>query len=293
MGNFSGSTAIVRLRGFSRVGTHALGTLIFVVLLSAVACVSGARADDGKPLNPDKPDLVKQVNAPISSIMQIRFQDTYVPEFNGLHGSGNTFTLALTMPLPKYRLLPFPQLSLLTIPAAVTLPGQVTGLGDLRFVDVAINHAGNSFIWGVGPTFVFPTASERATGQGKWQVGPAAVVAFVPEKWLVGVLLQNPISFAGERDRKDANAMILQPFVTCQLGNGWFVRSQPQMFINWKTGKQILPLDLGFGRVFRIGRQNVSWFVEPFWNITHDGPSPKYGITTGVTLLYPEFWKRN
>jgi hypothetical protein len=85
--------------------------------------------------------------------------------------------------------------------------------------------------------------------------------------------------------------MILQPFVTYQLGNGWFVRSQPQMFFNWKTGEQTLPLDLGLGRVFRIGRQNVSWFVEPFWNITHDGPSPEYGITFGVTLLYPEFWK--
>jgi hypothetical protein len=58
------------------MGTHALGTLIFVVLLSAVACLSGARADDGKPLNQDKPNLVNQANAPISSIMQIRFQDT-------------------------------------------------------------------------------------------------------------------------------------------------------------------------------------------------------------------------
>jgi hypothetical protein len=274
------------------MGTHALITLIFVVLLSVVACMGEARADDGKPLNPDQSNLVKQANSPISSIMQIRLQDTYVPEFYDLHGMGNTFTMALTMPLPKYRLLPLPQLSLLTIPAAVTLPGVVTGLGDLKFVDIAILSKGKSIIWGVGPTFIFPTASERATGQGKWQAGPAAAVAFVPEKWLIGLLLQNPISFAGERDRKDANAMILQPFVSYQLGNGWFVRSQPQMFFNWKSGKQILPLDLGFGRVFRIGRQNVSWFVEPFWNITHDGPSPKYGCTFGVTLLYPEFWKR-
>ena len=270
---------------------HALGMLMLGVLFIATTGMSSTQADEGKAAASESSNLVKQANAPISSIMQIRFQDTFVPQFNEVHGRGNTFTMALTMPLPKYRLLPFPQLSLLTIPAAVTLPGQVTGLGDLRFLDVAINQVGKSFIWGVGPTFIFPTASERVTGQGKWQAGPAAVVAFVPEKWLVGVLVQNPISFAGESDRKDANAMILQPFVTYQLGNGWFVRSQPQLFFNWKTGKQILPLDLGLGRVFRIGRQNVSWFVEPFWNITHDGPSPKYGMMFGVTLLYPEFWK--
>jgi hypothetical protein len=174
----------------------------------------------------------------------------------------------------------------------VTVPGEVTGLSDLRFVDIVILHAGNRFIWGVGPTLVFPTASETWTGQGKWQAGPAALAAFVPEKWLVGILVQNPASFAGDSDRKEANAMILQPFVAYQLGNGWFIRSQPQLFFNWKTGQQTIPIDLGVGRVFRIGLQLVSCFVQPFWNITKDGPSPKYGITAGVAFIYPEFWKR-
>ncbi len=266
--------------------------MIAVALLSVIAGVSGARADEGKPAGPDQPNIVKQASAPISSIMQIRLQDSYVPEFTGLDGNGNTFTLAVTMPFPKYRLLPFPQLSILTLPAAVTVPGKVTGLGDLRFVDIVILHSGDRFIWGVGPTLVFPTAGEPWTGQGKWQAGPAALAAFVPEKWLLGVLVQNPVSFAGDSVRKDANAMILQPFVTYQLGNGWFVRTQPQLFFNWKTGRQTLPIDLGVGRVFSIGRQLVSCFVQPFWNITKDVPSPKYGITAGVAFIYPEFWKR-
>ena len=272
--------------------THTLRTLMFGALFSAVIGLSAARADDGNSIALSQSQLVKQANAPISSILQVRLQDTYVPEFTGLSGKGNTFSIALTMPLPKYRILPVPQLSLFTIPAAVTLPGGLTGFGDLRFLDIAVFQVGRNVIWGVGPTFIFPTASKRQTGQGKWQAGPAAAIAFTPEKWLLGVLIQNPISFAGDRDRKDANAMILQPFVTYQLGNGWFVRSQPQMFFNWKTGKQILPIDLGLGRVFRIGRQNVSCFVEPFWNISHDGPSPKYGIAFGVSLLYPDFWNR-
>jgi len=195
------------------------------------------------------------------------------------------------MPLPEHRLLPIRQLSMLTIPAAITLPGGLTGFGDLRLLDIAVFSAGPKVLWRVGPTFVFPTASKLQTGQGKWQAGPAAAVAFSPEKWLLGVLVQNPISFAGDHDRVNANAMILQPFVTYQLDNGWFVRSQPQMVFNWKTGRQVLPLDLGFGRVFRIGRQDVSCFIEPFWNISHDGPAPKYGFTFGVSLLYPNFWQ--
>jgi hypothetical protein len=262
------------------------------ILLYALASLSVARAADGKPSETDQATLVKQANAPISSILQIRLQDSFAPQFNGLHGSGNTLTMSVTMPLPKYRLLPFPQLTLLTFPAAVSLPGEATAIGDLRFVNIAVFQANPMLLWGIGPTFVFPTAGRRATGQGKWQAGPAAAVAFVPEKWLIGVLVQNPISFAGDSDRRDVNAMIVQPFVSYQLGGGWFIRSQPQLFFNWKTGRQVLPLDLGAGRVFRIGRQDISCFVEPFWNITKDGPSPEYGITFGVSLMYPNFWNR-
>jgi hypothetical protein len=268
-----------------------LRTLLIGALVGALIRVGGAWADDGNHGAPAKPDLVKQANAPISSILQVRLQDSYQPEFTGQDGQGNAVTLSVTMPFPKHRLLPLPQLSLLTIPAAVTTPGGLTGFGDLRLLDVAVFKAGESLIWGVGPTFVFPTASRDETGQGKWQAGPAAVVAFYPEKWLVGVVVQNPISFAGDSDRKEVNAMVLQPFVTYQLGNGWFIRSQPQMVFNWKNGKQLLPLDLGAGRVFTIDGQNVSCFVEPFWNIAHDGPAPKYGIMFGVSLLYPDFWQ--
>ena len=117
-------------------------------------------------------------------------------------------------------------------------------------------------------------------------------MAFTPGAWLLGVLAQNPISFAGKTARAHANALFLQPFVTYQLGKGWFVRSQPLMIFDWETGGQpLIPLDLGVGRVFRIGQQHVNCFIEPFWNVSHDEPAPVYGITVGAALLYPDFWQ--
>ncbi len=270
---------------------HTLRLLLVGTLACALSGGGGALAEDGNPPAPAPPDIVKQANAPISSILQVRLQESYAPQFTGVHGQGNTFTIGLTAPLPEYRLLPFPQLSLLTLPAALTVPSGVTGFGDLRFVDIAVLDAGRSVLWGVGPTFVFPTASLSTIGQGQWQAGPAAAIAFAPERWLVGVLAQNPISFAGDRTRPDVNALVLQPFLTYQFGNNWFIRSQPQMIFDWKTGKQLVPLDLGLGRVFKIGRQNLNCFVEGFWNVSYDGPGPSYGFTFGVSLLYPSFWE--
>jgi hypothetical protein len=266
------------------------------VVLVLVLRVGIARADSTSPPPPTQAELVNQANAPISSIFQIRLQDAYAPAFQGaLHGEGNLFSIQVGMPLPPFRLLPIPQLSLLTIPTAVTLPlptpfGTTTAFGDMRFVDLGVLDAGHNLLFAVGPTFVFPTASDMFTGQGKWQAGPAAAVAFVPRDWLFGVLAQNPISFAGDSNRPEANALFLQPFITYQLGHGWFLRSEPQMVFDWQTNKQQLPLDGGVGRVFKIGRQYVNAFVEPAWNVSSDGPAPRYAITFGFALLYPNFW---
>jgi len=270
--------------------------LLMAALLGACVAAGVVQADSGTAPALSQSELVNQANAPISSIFQIRLQDSYAPAFQGaLRGQGNFFSIAVGMPLPQYRLLPFPQLSLLTIPAAVTLPlpdpiGTVTGFGDIRFVDLAILDAGHSLLFGIGPTFVFPTASDATSGQGKWQAGPAAAAAFAPRNWLFGVLAQNPISFAGDTTRPQENALFLQPFITYQLGHGWFIRSEPQMIFDWETNKQQLPIDLGIGRVFKIGSQYVNSFVEPSWNVSADGPAPRYAITFGFALLYPNFW---
>src|ERR1700730_2604141 len=227
---------------------RAIALILGVCVCTAIAA-GAARADSGNPTSQSQSDLVNQANAPISSVFQVRLQDAYAPAFQGrLHGQGNLFSIAITMPLPEYRLLPLPQFSLLTIPVAATLPlpgGELTAFGDVRFVDVAVINPGHRMLFGVGPTFVFPTASTRKTGQGKWQAGPAAAAAFVPGRLLVGVLAQNPISFAGDATRPAANALILQPFISYQLGRGWFIRSEPQFIIDWQTGKYLLPLDIG------------------------------------------------
>jgi hypothetical protein len=273
-----------------------LRVLTCSVLSASVIVTATARAEDARPTEEVKPaesstpNLVKQANAPISSILQLRLQDDFAPTYEGRDGEGNIFTLAVTMPLPKYRLLPFPQLSLLTVPAAVSPPDAPTDFGDVRFVDIAVFRPGESFLWGVGPTLVFPTAGDDRAGQGKWQAGPVLVAAFSPPRWMAGFIARNPISFAGDDDRPDVNVLLLQPFVTYQLQNGWFLRSQPQMIFNWESDEQMIPLSLGVGRYVQVGRQRINVFVEPYWNAAGDEPAPEYGIIVGVGLLYPNFW---
>jgi hypothetical protein len=149
-----------------------VATLMLGALLGVAVGARDALSADGDRNATAQPDLVKQANAPISSVLQVRFQDSYAPEFQGPNGQGNVFSIAVTMPLPEFRLLPFPQLSLLTLPVAVTLPGGLTGLGDLRLANIAVFEAGETRRTriaeaGVQPAHHVGTLTIRA-GAGDW-----------------------------------------------------------------------------------------------------------------------------
>ena len=75
-------------------GELSLSRWFGAALCGALLGGSGALAAEGDPTPPESSDLVKQANAPISSILQVRFQDSYVPKFTGVSGQGNTFSIA-------------------------------------------------------------------------------------------------------------------------------------------------------------------------------------------------------
>jgi hypothetical protein len=281
-----------RLSGQEQVTSNRVLFLLALLLLNSQ--IVSAWGGDERPRNAlTQAEIANQANAPLSSIMQVRFRDTYIPKYEHMAGQSNLFGIDITMPLPAHRLLPIRHLSLLSIPACATVPNGNTGAGDLRFVDLGIAVERKHFLLGVGPVFVMPTASDREFGQGKWQIGPAGGVATFSDRWLAGVLVQNPMSVGGDQTYRRVNSMLLQPFVSYQIGKGWFVRSQPQLYFDWETKGRIYPIDLGVGKTFKIGPQLISCYIQPFWNICADGmKAPRNGVTVGVTFLYPNFWNR-
>ena len=78
---------------------------------------------------------------------------------------------------------------------------EVDGLGDIALVSLlSPAKTAGSFLWGAGPTFIFPTASKDELGQEKWQAGPAAVGLHLGKEWIFGAFPQHWWSFAGNND---------------------------------------------------------------------------------------------
>jgi hypothetical protein len=113
--------------------------------------------------------------------------------------------------------------------------GGANGLGDLNPTFFLSPARPGKLIWGFGPTFLAPTATDPTLGQGKWGAGPSIVLLVQPEHWTIGVLANNIWSFAGNEGRTRVNQFLTQYFVTRNFEHGWFLTSAPILTANWRA----------------------------------------------------------
>lgn len=170
--------------------------------------------------------------------------------------------------------------------------GGANGLGDLNpsfFLSPA--HPGK-LVWGLGPTFLLPTATDPTLGQGKWGAGPSVVLLMQPKHWSIGVLSNNIWSFAGDEGRSRVNQFLTQYFVTRNFEHGWFLTSSPILTANWRgpdRNQWLVPFGGGFGKMARFFDQTMVWQLHLYYNAIHprDLPYPKWQVRLQVALLFP------
>ena len=149
-------------------------------------------------------------------------------------------------------------------------------------------------VWGIGPTFQLPTATNDLLGTGKWSAGPGFVV-FLSAKPLhitTGFLINNLWSFAGDDDRADVNAMTLQPFLNYNLDKGWYLTTAPLITANWEAdddNRWTVPIGGGIGRIFEIGHQPINAQLSAYYNaVTPDDTGADWQLRAQWTFLFPK-----
>jgi len=269
--------------------------------------MTGASSAFGQSQTTSRPleTLEEEFTDPLTTLPQIFLKDAYSPTNYGTNVQTNQLIARAIIPrIPPYTLLPFTQLvrptfSLVTIPTP--RGGTRTEFGDMQLFDLAVPPwpaVETGFRFGLGPTFVFPTATSKSAGQGAWQAGPAvaAVYTGVPGL-LAGFLLQNPISFAyTSADRVSQNTLALQPALLLHLWDNWYLRSADATWVyGWhRHSPTLLPLSLGVGRVIvRPGLPPLNFYVSGQWTVYHQNSpiTSKWSVNFGVTIAFPQFRK--
>lgn len=285
--------------------------LLLLVLWATAINARAARA--GTPAqSPDlsAESLEQSFTDPLTTLPQLLIRDGYSPANYGTNVQTNELLVRPLIPrIPAVSLLPVPQLIRPTF-SMVTVPslrgGSRTEFGDMSVFDVAVlpwpGRKKTGLLVGVGPTFVFPTASSDSAGQGAWQAGPTLGVIYrgIPG-FLVGFVAQNPISFAYTSDlRPPQNTLLIQPVMALHLWRQWYLRSAEATWtIGWhRNSPTMIPLSLGIGRTLVApDLPPMSLFVTGQWMVYRQFASvaPQTTINFGMTIAFPDlesYWGR-
>jgi hypothetical protein len=176
-------------------------------------------------------------------------------------------------------------------PEPPTGGGGTFGLGDMNPQFYFSPKTSSNITWGVGPTFLLPTATSQVLGQGKWGIGPAAVIVVTTKQFVFGAVANNIWSVAGDSDRPDVSQLTFQPFINYNMKDGWYLVSAPILTANWEAsgGNQwTVPLGGGFGRVFAIDKQKVNAQLQAFWNVVKPDGGPDWTLRAQFQLLFPK-----
>ena len=240
----------------------------------------------------DQGDLAKAAQNPVGDLISLPFQNNMNFDVGPADRTQNVLNIQPVWPIALSKNWNFITRTIVPV-ISQPAPGseRTNGLGDINFTGFFSPKQPGKIIWGVGPTLVFPTATDDVTGTDKWSAGPSVVVLTMPGQWVIGALVSNVWSFSGDDERADVNSFLMQYFVNYNLPDGWYLTSAPIITANWEaeSGEQwTVPFGGGIGRVFRIGRQPINMQTQVFYNVETPTNGAKWQWRLQVQLLFPK-----
>jgi hypothetical protein len=253
---------------------------------SGVSDAAGPTSSSGSAETSE--DLAKQSQNPIADLVSLPFQSN--TNFNQAPFGRTQEVLDIQPVVPLHISSDWNMISRTIVPVISQpdpiLDSNTNGIGDItQSLFLSPVHSG-ALIWGAGPVFTIPSATDPILGTGKVLLGPTIVLLTTPGHWVIGVLANNQWSVGGNPLRPPVNEFLAQPFINYNMAHGWFLTTSPIITANWLAapGQQwVVPIGGGFGRVFKIGDQPVSASIAG-----NPSGAPNWQLRAQLSLLFPE-----
>jgi len=238
-------------------------------------------------------ELAKQTQNPVADLISVPFQNN--TNF-GLYSTDRTQNVLNIQPVIPFALTDGWSLVTRTIAPIVWQPNPVGGggdfgLGDIIFTPFVVPPDLGPVILGVGPAVELPTSVNDRVGPGKFGLGPSVVGLTMQGPWVVGALMNNIFSLAGDPDTPYVNLMTLQPFVNFNFGKtGWYAVSSPIINASWNArGGDVwtVPVGAGFGKVFTLGKQPLNATVQGYYNAARPDNGSVTTLRLQLQVLFP------
>ena len=238
-------------------------------------------------------ELAKAAQNPVAKLISVPFQNNF--NFGVGPNDVTQYILNVQPVIPitlseAWNLITRTIMPIINQPSPAPGISSAFGLGDINPTFFLSPAKSGKLIWGVGPTFTLPTATDSMLGNGKWCAGPAVVALTMQGHWVVGALANQQWSFAGWGDH-DVSALLVQPFVNYNLPHGWYLVTAPIMTANWEANsgdKWTVPLGGGIGKIQRIGKLPLNLQLQAFYNVEKPDNAADWQLRFQVQFLFPK-----
>ena len=268
-----------------------VGSCFFIPFLM-FSMVSMAQ-EQPKPEAGDAAELAKKLANPVASLISMPLQNNLDVGIGSYRGVRNTLNFQPVIPIKITPSLNLISRVILPIIIQYDITGENTkqsGLSDaLISAFISPAEGKNGLVWGAGPAFLVPTATNDFLGMKKFGVGPTGLVLKQTHGWTMGALINQIWSVAGEEERADINQTFVQPFLVYNWKSGAGIGVNSEITQNWEGSNTTAFINPTVSGVTKLGKQIVSLLVGPRIPIAapKNGKSD-FGIRAVLTFVFPK-----
>ena len=236
-------------------------------------------------------DLAMKLSNPVAALISVPIQSNY--DFGIGPGDGTKWTTNVQPVIPFGLNADWNVISRTILPIIDQqgiLPNGAadqTGLGDV-VQSFFFSPKSSDPIWGVGPVFLIPTASDEILGSEKWGAGPTVVVLKQNGPWTCGALANHLWDFAGNDDRGSVNATFLQPFVSYTTPQATTFTCNVESTYDWNGRQWSVPFNFIVSQLVKLGDQPVQFSAGVRYYAEKPDGGPEWGLRFGLTFLFPK-----
>ena len=243
----------------------------------------------------DETDIAKQLANPVAALISVPLQLNYDSDY-GVDDEGTVLRLNVQPVIPISLNDDWNLISRTILPIVDQNDVPFSGVSEFGLSDTVQSlffspkaPTASGWIWGAGPVFLVPTATDEVLGSEKWGIGPTAVALKQQGPWTYGGLANHIESVAGDSDRADISATFLQPFVSYVTQSKTTYAVNFESTYDWENHNWSIPLNVNASQLLRWGDQLVQIGAGVRYWVESPGGGPEgWGIRLNFTLLYPK-----
>ena len=243
----------------------------------------------------DNSELAKKLANPIASLISVPLQYNYDSDIGSLDtGSRSVVNIQPVIPISlnnDWNIISRTILPIVWQNDIVPGLGSQSGVGSVvQSVFFSPKQAtDNGWIWGAGPVFLVPTATDELIGGDQWGTGPTGVALKQDGPWTYGALANHIWSFANDKNAK-ISSTFLQPFLSYVTPDAMTYTLQTESTYNWETEEWAVPINVVVSKMLTWNDQRISvGGGVRYWAVSDSDFSPEgWGARVIFTFLFPK-----